>query len=369
MSRSSDLMNMQKRDRNRIYLSPPNTNEAEKKALDDALASGWIAPAGPELLRFEQQLSEYFNSKSVLLLNSGTAALHLSLVLAGVGEGDVVLTSSFTFAACANVIHYQNAIPVFIDSESDTWNIDPALLEEYLGNCTVPPKALIATHLYGVPAEIQQLKSICKRYGVLLIEDAAEALGAYAGTRPVGSFGDFGIVSFNGNKVITTSGGGALICSEDHYKNGLHLATQANRGVGEYDHDQVGYNYRLSNVLASLGASQFEKLHLFLNRKKSIFQKYREALSDYLLFPQEKAGNQSNYWLTTALLKDSHSPAELLQWLEDANIESRRLWKPLHLHKAYSKYDLWDQECVWTCLNQGSVFLQDPALQNVIRIL
>ena len=325
--------------RQRIYLSPPNVDDREQQALTNALAGGWVAPVGPELDLFTKHLESYFRGKKALLLNSGTSALHLSLILAGIEAGDHVLSSTMTFAACANVIRYQHAIPVFIDSEADTWNIDPGLLKEYLAHCETRPKAVIVTHMYGVPARIAEIKKIVEHYDIPLIEDAAESLGATYEGQPLGAFGKYGIVSFNGNKIVTTSAGGALICDDEEFNEGLHLATQANRGVGEYDHDHVGYNYRMSNLLASLGISQFEKLEVFLQAKRKIFNRYRDELSPWISFPKEQEHNQSSYWLTTGLMKSDQHPMSLIEWLERDTIEARRLWKPLHLHEAYNMFE------------------------------
>ena len=321
-----------------IYLSPPNIDSSETIVISEALESGWVAPIGPKLDQFERILSDYFEGRKVLLLNSGTAALHLSLILSNVGFGDIVLTSTLTFAACANVIRYQNAIPVFIDSDLETWNMDPDALESYLQSTSHKPKAIIVTHLYGVAAKVSELKSIADRYQIALIEDAAESLGSFYHDKPVGTFGDFGVISFNGNKVITTSGGGALICDESNYKLGRHLATQANKGIREYDHDQVGYNYRMSNVLASLGESQFGKLQRFIKRKREIYKRYSEELSEFFAFSQANPGGKSSYWLSVGLLKIPLEPRELIEELEEKNIESRRLWKPLHLHQAFETF-------------------------------
>lgn len=325
--------------RDRIYLSPPHVDDKEQQALTEALNSGWVAPVGPQLASFENQLTHRFSGKKALLLNSGTSALHTSLVLSGVKENDDVLTSSLTFAACANVILYQGAIPVFFDSESETWNMDPDLLSDYLEHTDKKPKAIIVTHLYGVPAKIRELTQVAKKYNVTLIEDAAEALGASFESKPVGSFGDFGIISFNGNKIITTSAGGALICNEQNYLEGLHLATQANRGNGEYDHDMVGYNYRMSNILAGLGEAQLHKLDSFLLAKKQIFDRYKTELSEFMEFPNEMEPSRSNYWLSTCLIHNDHSPVDLITWLDEENIEARRLWKPLHLHTPYRGFE------------------------------
>ena len=345
--------------KSRIYLSPPNVDSSENRAALQALESGWIAPVGPALDQFEQELSQHFKKK-VLLLNSGTSALHLSLILAGIKPGDYVLTSAMTFAACANVIRYQQGIPILVDSESQTWNMDPELLDSYLRGSKIKPKAVILTHLHGVPARLTEIKKITENYEIILIEDAAEALGSTYDTVPVGSVGDFGILSFNGNKIVTTSGGGALICDEDNYHKALHLATQANRGTQEYDHDLIGYNYRMSNILAGIGLSQFEKLDAFAKRKYEINGTYRERLARYFQFPASQKSASSNYWLTTALIESNIKPSDLIGWLEKEDIESRRIWKPLHLHKAYQRFkfvgegvcvDLFEQGI---CLPSGS---------------
>ncbi len=321
----------------RIYLSPPNIGNTEKELTMSALESGWVAPVGPSLDAFEEQLEKYFRGKSIALVNSGTSALHLALILAGVGDGDEVLLGSFTFAACANVVLYERAIPVFLDSEDQTWNLDPEILRAYLKKRSIIPKAVIVTHLYGMPAKIQEIKSICDEYGIYLIEDAAEALGSLVDDQPVGGFGNFGIISFNGNKIITTSGGGALVSkNESDKERAIHLATQANSGIQEYNHLEAGYNYRLSNVLAGLGIAQFGRLDEFVQKKRAIFEIYREQLDDYLLFNKASSKAYTNRWLTAVILKDRNlDPRKLIDYLDDKNIESRLLWKPLHMHSAY----------------------------------
>ncbi|MEM6641671.1 MAG: aminotransferase class I/II-fold pyridoxal phosphate-dependent enzyme [Bacteroidota bacterium] len=321
----------------RIYLSPPNVHETDLAAVNEAMKSGWIAPVGPQIDLLETRLADFFDDKRVLLLNSGTSALHLSLILANVQEGDTVLTSTLTFAACANVILYQKAIPVFVDCEQDSWNVDPDLLEVYLRSSPDLPKAIIVTHLYGVPAKIAEIKAIAESYDIPLIEDAAEAMGSLYFEKQVGQFGDFGVLSFNGNKILTTGGGGALICSKNHHQKALHLATQANAGQYEYHHDEVGYNYRLSNVLAGLGLSQLDRLAHFIIRKKEIFQLYQEHLSDYFDFKAHiPSGCNPNFWLSVGLLKlESYQVLTLIEFMESQNIELRRFWKPLHLSPAY----------------------------------
>ena len=321
----------------RIYLSPPNFSEEELKQVAQVIEDGWLAPIGPSIDAFEAHLSGYYGDKKVLALNSGTSALHLALILAGVEDGDHVLVSSFTFAACANVILYERAIPIFLDSEKDTWNLDPQVLEHYLANADVIPKAIIVTHLYGMPAKIHEIVSVANRYGVKVIEDAAEAFGAQLDGLQVGGIGDFGILSFNGNKIITTTSGGALICDVRAWERGKHLATQANSGVSEYDHKEAGYNYRMSNLLAGVGLAQLSKLDTFLKRKRSIFSRYKDHLGEHFDFLNEPANFSSNRWLTTATLKDEdRSVTSLIEHLDMHAIESRRLWKPLHLHEAYA---------------------------------
>lgn len=323
----------------RIYLSPPNVGEKEQKEVLKSLASGWVAPVGPSIDAFESELAKKYESREVVALNSGTSALHLALIMAGVGVNDHVLGSSFTFAACANVVLYQGAIPIFIDSEEETWNLDPEVLAEYLANCTKIPKALIVTHLYGMPAQMNVIIRIAKEYDISIIEDAAEALGARLKNQEVGAFGDYGILSFNGNKIITTSGGGALLCQAEEKTRAVHLATQANSGKLTYDHTEVGYNYRMSNVLAGIGMGQLKQLESFIEKKRSIFDRYKDALNDHFEFMEEPTNSFSNRWLTVCTLKDStRNIMDLIQFLDKQNIESRRLWKPLHLHEAYKDY-------------------------------
>ncbi|SNS83546.1 dTDP-4-amino-4,6-dideoxygalactose transaminase [Ekhidna lutea] len=320
----------------RIYLSPPNTGKEEVDGLSGIMDTGWVAPVGPAIDAFETQLSSYVDGE-VLALNSGTSALHLALILCGVKDGDHVIVGNHTFAACANVVLYERAIPIFIDSENTTGNIDPDLLVEYLQSTDQIPKAIIVTHIYGMPAQIERVCEVAKKYGVIVIEDAAEALGSTVNGKPVGSFGDFGVVSFNGNKIITTSSGGALICTPEMKKRGLHLATQANVGDHRYDHKEAGYNYRMSNVLAGIGIAQFSKLDEFIRRKREIFDTYKEALSEYISFTDEPKGIFSNRWLTAGLIRENIEVMDLIYRLEKENIESRRFWKPLHLHSAFSE--------------------------------
>lgn len=322
----------------RIYLSPPNVSDAELHEIEKVISSGWVAPVGDAIDKFESELAVHFSGKSVLAVNSGTSALHLAIILAGIEDGDEVLVSSFTFAACANVILYERAIPIFIDSENESWNLDPDLLESYLESVSNLPKAIIVTHLFGMPADIIRIVDIAKRYGIKVIEDAAEALGSCVNGQQVGGLGDYGILSFNGNKIITTSAGGALICEKEDWEKGKYLSSQANSESFGYNHKEAGYNYRLSNVLAGIGVAQLPKLKDFVNKKRSIFDRYETELDSHFTFLHEHEGYFSNRWLTTALMNDqTKSITELIYFLNKNGIESRRLWKPLHMHEAYSQ--------------------------------
>lgn len=322
-----------------IYLSPPNMGDRERALLSEAIDSGWAAPVGPQLDLFEKKLETLVENRRALALNSGTSSLHLALVLSGIQMGDDVIVGTFTFAACGNAVLYLGATPVFMDSEKETWNLDPDILLDYLNTCDKKPRAVIVTHLYGVPAKIDRIKTICEENEVTLIEDAAEAIGSRFEDRQVGAFGDYGIFSFNGNKLVTTSGGGAIICANEDYERGLHLATQANSDEIGYDHSEIGYNYRLSNLLAGVGLAQFEKLDVFVRRKREIFQYYQTNLHSSLHLASEPQGTFCNRWLTTPLLEETTcSPLELVRFLKDKKIHARPLWKPLHLHKVYSNF-------------------------------
>ena len=323
----------------RVYLHPPAIDDQEIDHVIDVLKSGWVSTVGSVLDHFERDLEMIHADKRVLALNSGTSALHLGLRLAGITTGDRVGVSSLTFCASANVVLYEGAIPVFFDSEGDGWNLDPVLLEEYLTKNHL--KALILTHLFGMPAQIKEIRRICMENGVLLIEDAAEALGATYDDQAVGTFGAYGALSFNGNKIVTTSSGGALICDEYQYEEGLKLASQAKEpGTSEYHHLALGYNYRLSNVLAGIGVAQLRKLPAYLARKQDLFQYYADHLPGKYFQLQASSGRaKSNHWLTGIVVQETVqeeiSPSEIIEVLEKANIEARHFWKPMHLQPLY----------------------------------
>jgi len=324
----------------RIYFSPPYMSETEIAAVTETLRQGWIAPVGPQLDLLEQSLAQKFHFPHVLALNSGTAALHLAVRLAGVRAGDRVIVGAFTFVAAANAVRYEQGVPVFMDCEPDTWNLDPGLLKSYLseqaGKATFP-KAVIVTHIFGQPAKIKEIADICTEYGVKLIEDAAEALGATSTTGQfVGGMGDFGVLSFNGNKIITTGGGGALICkhAEDH-EHAKHLASQAKVPANHYLHEEVGYNYRLSNVLAGLGLAQLSQFDAILERKRAVFDNYHQALKS-LNWLTPKVVQGANCWVYPCVMDHEIGVDELIRRFEEANIEARRFWRPLHLQPLFS---------------------------------
>ena len=328
----------------RIYLSPPDMSAAEREALLAAFDSNWIAPLGPEVDAFERDLAARVGVQAAAALNSGTAALHLALVLLEVGPGDEVWTATLTFASTANAIRYVGATPVFIDSERESWNMDPALLREALGEASTRgglPKAVIVVDLYGQCADYDPILGACQEYGVPVIEDAAEALGATYGGKPAGSFGTMSVLSFNGNKIMTTSGGGALVSDETALvQRARHLASQARQPVPHYEHEEVGYNYRLSNLLAAVGRAQLARLDRFIERRREINRTYRAALGgiDGISFLSEAPGAHSTCWLTCVLLDEASlgvGPEQIREHLEAHNIEARPVWKPMHLQPVH----------------------------------
>lgn len=333
------------RDLTRILLSPPHVCDEDRRSLLDAFDSGWIAPVGPDIDAFERELAEAVSVPHAAALSSGTAGLHLALRLLGVGPGDEVIVPTLTFVATAGAATYLGATPVLVDSEASTWNIDPDLLAEELESAARRgklPAAVIAVDLYGQCASYDRIEPLCQRYGVPLVEDAAEALGSSYQTRPAGSFGDVGVFSFNGNKIITTSGGGMLVSRDaDVVAQARHLATQARMPVVHYQHEQIGYNYRLSNLLAALGRSQLRALGERVKRRREINSWYRKALADLpgLDFMPVNPDGDPTHWLTCILVDPAAAGIDrekLRLRLEDADVESRPLWKPLHLQPALS---------------------------------
>jgi len=332
----------------RIYLSSPHMGGTELKYVNDAFNTNWVAPLGPNVDAFEHSLADYCGIKHAAALSSGTAAIHLALIILGIKPGDEVIASSFTFSATVNPIVYTGAIPVLIDSEPHTWNMDPDLLEKAIidrrsGNSGRKVKAIIVVHLYGMPANIERIMEIANKYEIPVIEDAAEALGSkFRGTQ-VGTFGKAGILSFNGNKIITTSGGGALISNDKEIiDRARFLATQARDKAPHYQHSHIGYNYRMSNVLAGIGLGQMEVIDERVKARRKNFLFYKENLLKYkgIRFLEEPGKSYfSNYWLTTILLDPAETGVtreDLQAALENENIESRPLWKPMHLQPVFS---------------------------------
>lgn len=328
----------------RLYLSSPHMSGGELPLIHEAFSENWIAPLGPHVDAFEAELAAKTARAHCAVLSSGTAALHLALILCGVGPGDEVFCASLTFAASANPIAYLGASPVFIDSEASTWNLDPDLLAEALTASAQRgklPKAVIAVDLYGQPAQLGRIAELCKAHGVPLIEDAAEALGANTGGRPCGSFGDFSILSFNGNKIITTSGGGALLSDDgEAIAKARFLATQARDPAPHYEHSHIGYNYRMSNVCAAIGRAQLRVLEERVAARRAHFAAYQEALGQLpgLTFMPEADGTFSNRWLTCLTLDPTRfgNDREAVRVaLAEHNIEARPVWKPMHLQPIF----------------------------------
>ena len=331
----------------RIWLSSPHMSGNEMKYIREAFDKNYVAPVGENIEALEKALCEHLGVSHAVALNTGTAAMHLALINLGVGQGDEVIVSDLTFCASVNPILYQGATPVFVDSEPVTQNMDPVLLEEALRERIYKghkPRAVILVHLYGMPARVDEILEVTRRYDVPLIEDAAEALGSQYKGKYLGGFGDMGILSFNGNKIITTSGGGALVTNnQDYARRALHLATQARDDAPHYQHTEVGYNYRMSNIVAGIGRGQMEVLEERVDQRRQVFEYYRQALGNIpgIRFPKETKEAKSNCWLTTVLVEPHETgiTRETLRLaLESQNIESRPLWKPMHLQPIYQNY-------------------------------
>jgi dTDP-4-amino-4,6-dideoxygalactose transaminase len=329
----------------RIFLSSPHMGGEEIKFIKNAFEKNWIAPLGPNVDGFEKDLAAYTGVPHAAALSSGTAAIHLALILLGVEPGDEVICQSMTFCASANPIAYMCATPVFVDSETDTWNMDPNLLEYAVKarqKAGKQIKAIIPVHLYGMPAKMREIVAVASKYAIPVIEDAAEALGSEYRGQPCGSFGKIGILSFNGNKIITTSGGGALISNDAVLvKKARFLATQARDPAPHYQHSEIGYNYRMSNICAGIGRGQMEVLPERVRQRRAFYDFYRELLSgkEGISFLPEPEEMFSNRWLTTILVDparaDGVTREDIRMALEAENIESRPLWKPMHLQPVF----------------------------------
>ena len=370
----------------KIWLSPPHLCGKEEEYIRDALDKNWITSMGENISGFEQDIQSYLGKKNeAVALNSGTAALHLALILLGVKKEDIVICQDLTFIASVNPVVYLGARPVLVDSEPDTWNLSPAFLEEAIRYCIrngKKPKAIVWVNLYGMPAKIKEIKAIARKYEIALLEDAAESLGsAYYGQK-CGTFGDISVISFNGNKVITTSGGGMLLSENRKYiDKARFLATQARDNAPHYQHSEIGYNYRMSNICAGIGRGQMKVLSQWIERRRKNNEYYRKHLSDIegISFQTEPSSDYySNYWLTSILIdpKKNHGVTreDIRIALDEANIESRPLWKPMHLQPVFKDCDYYGNKVSeelfekGLCLPSGSA-LSEEELSRVVSVI
>lgn len=329
----------------KIFLASPHMSDEgyEKEYIKEAFDTNWIAPLGENVNKFEEELAKYVNINNAAALSAGTAAIHMALKALGVKEGDIVFCQSLTFSATANPIIYQNATPVFIDSEYETWNMNPLSLEKAFEKYP-NPKAVVVVNLYGTPAKLDEILKICKKHNTPLIEDAAESLGATLNGKQTGTFGKFGIYSFNGNKIITTSGGGMLVSNDtEKIKKVRFWSTQSREPARHYEHKEIGYNYRMSNICAGIGRGQLKVLDKRIAKKTEIYETYKEAFKD---IPEIKMqpylkNSTPNHWLSSILLEKNSKvkPLDIIVALEKANIESRPIWKPMHLQPVFADYD------------------------------
>ena len=359
-----------------IFLSPPFMSGKELEYIKDVFESNYIAPVGEFIERFEKKICEFTKCKYAVAVSSGTSAIHLALRVLGVEEGDYVLASTFTFIGSVSPIIYQNAHPIFIDSNYKTWNLDPELLEfaiNDLNRKNIFPKALILTHLYGQPAEIDKILDICRKFNIYLIEDAAESLGATFNKKHTGTFGIAGIYSFNGNKIITTSGGGMLVSNEKWIVDKARFyATQAKENELWYEHRELGYNYRLSNVLAAIGVGQLEIIEEKIIKRRKNFELYRKFLSDLdVEFMPEIENAKGNRWLTTLIFKDKRiNPFEIVKKMQAEKIETRPLWKPMHLQPVFKNFIFYSNGVSEDLFNRGICLPSGHELtENDIRFI
>ena len=329
----------------RIYLASPHMSDEgyEQKYIKEAFDTNWIAPLGENVNKFEEEMAEYVGIKHAAALSGGTAAIHMALKAVGVEKQDVVFCSSLTFSATANPIIYQNAIPVFIDSEKETWNMDPNALEKAFEKYP-NPKAVVIAHLYGTPAKIDEIVEICKKHNVPLIEDAAESLGSTYKGKQTGTFGKYGVYSFNGNKIITTSGGGMLVSDdEERIAKVRFWSTQAREKARHYEHKEIGYNYRMSNILAGIGRGQLKVLDERIAQKTKIYETYKNAFKDIKDIEMQPTpeNTKPNHWLSAITIKENSKvkPLDIMEALEKENVESRPVWKPMNMQPVFKDYD------------------------------
>lgn len=330
---------------NKIYLASPHMSKEgfEKEYVKEAFDTNWIAPLGENVNKFEEEVAKYVGIESAAALSSGTAAIHMAVKAAGVKKGDIVFCQSLTFSATVNPVIYEEAIPVFIDSEKDTWNMDPKALKKAFEKYP-NVKTVIVVNLYGNPAKLDEILEICNEHNATLIEDAAESLGALYKGKQTGTFGKYGIYSFNGNKIITTSGGGILVSNDkERIEKVRFWATQAREKAMYYEHKEIGYNYRMSNICAGIGRGQMKVLNDRIAQKTAIYKRYREALEKDGNFEMIPVLDNSvpNHWLSVAMIKnkEKYDPTQIIEMLSTNNIEARRVWKPMHLQPVFKDYD------------------------------
>lgn len=366
----------------KIWLSSPHMGGMEQQYVKEAFDTNWVAPLGPNVDGFEASISEYYtNEVYTAALSSGTAAIHLALKILGVSKDDDVICQSFTFSASANPITYLGANPIFVDSEKDTWNISPELLEEAILDTIKKgkkPKAIVAVHLYGMPYKTQEIAEISAKYGIPVVEDSAEALGSSIHGKKCGSFGDIGILSFNGNKIITTSGGGALLTKDNDVKNkAVFLATQARDNAPHYEHSSIGHNYRMSNILAGIGRGQMEVLTDRVQARRANYQYYKERLGhlEAIQFLEEPSGYYCNRWLTCILTPSFEIREKIRLALQAEDIESRPLWKPMHEQPVFKSCESYtngvssDLFIRGLCLPSGSNLFEEDLYRITSLIL
>jgi len=356
----------------KIFLSSPHMSEEgyEMKFIKEAFDSNWISPLGENVNEFEKEVSALVGIKAAVALNTGTAAIHMALKLAGVSEGDIVFCQALTFSASSNPIIYQNAIPVFIDSDYETWNMSPKALQvafEKYAEIGKIPKAVVVVHLYGLSAKMDEIVVLCKKYGVTLIEDAAESLGTLYRGKYTGTIGDYGIFSFNGNKIITTSGGGMLVSDkEESIQKVKFWSTQSRDTARYYQHSELGFNYRLSNISAGIGRGQLKILKQRIDKKKYIFEYYKRELgemADITMMPINR-WNEPNYWLTCVCLSGKVRPIDIILALEKENIEARHIWKPMHLQPFFQDYDFIGEGVAETLFKNGVCLPSDTKMTD-----
>ncbi|MDD2960692.1 MAG: aminotransferase class I/II-fold pyridoxal phosphate-dependent enzyme [Muribaculaceae bacterium] len=368
----------------RIFLSYPHLGGGEMKWIEEAFKESWVVPLGPNVDEFEARLEKYLGANNVVALSAGTAALHLGLVMLGVEAGDEVICQSFTFSASANPVKYQGAKPIFVDSESDTWNMSPDALESAIIDrkkiTGKYPKAIIPVHLYGMPSKMNEILAISKKYNIRVLEDAAEALGSEYYGKKCGTLGTYGALSFNGNKIITTSGGGALICPDKSSADRvLFYATQARESRPYYYHEVVGYNYRLSNISAGIGCGQMDVINEHVERRREIHNLYSELLKDIpqvSLKENPSDSFKSNFWLSCIIIDPSSgvTPEEARQKMNAENIETRWLWRPMHMQPIYKDAPYYGGDVAESLFNKGLCLpsgstMTDADVERVVSVL